>query len=41
MKSYSQIGQDLEVLKRYNNKTDGFLLKLEQVMGLNYQIPIC
>ena len=28
MKSYSQIGQDLEVLKRYNNKTDGFFVEI-------------
>ena len=34
MKSYSQIGQDLEVLKRYNNKTDGFFVEIGASDGI-------
>jgi FkbM family methyltransferase len=34
MKSYSQIGQDLEVLKRYNNKRDGFFVEIGASDGI-------
>jgi len=33
--SYSQIGQDLEVLKFYNNKLDGFFVEIGASDGIN------
>lgn len=35
MESYSQIGQDLEVLKFYNNKKDGFFVEIGASDGIN------
>jgi FkbM family methyltransferase len=34
MNSYSQIGQDLEVLKFYNNKTNGFFIEIGASDGI-------
>lgn len=33
--SFSQLGQDLEVLKFYNNKTDGFFIEIGASDGIN------
>jgi hypothetical protein len=33
--NYSQIGQDLEVLKFYNNKTDGYFIEIGASNGIN------
>jgi len=33
--SYSQLGQDLEVLKFYNNKENGFFIEIGASDGLN------
>jgi FkbM family methyltransferase len=35
-KSYSQIGQDLEVLKRYNNKRNGYFVDIGASDGITY-----
>jgi FkbM family methyltransferase len=36
MMSYSQIGQDLEVLKFYNNKTEGFFIEIGASDGIEF-----